>query len=73
MNQYEGKTVTVLCEGSSKKMIRFQQVIPKRISQLTLKVHEAIGKLVNVEIDETKQYSLNGTFKEFNDAPLVTN
>ena len=74
MNQYEGKTVTVLCEGSSKKDDTVLAGYTEKNKLVNFKgPREAIGKLVNVEIDETKQYSLNGTFKEFNDAPLVTN
>ena len=74
MNQYEGKTVTVLCEGSSKKDDTVLAGYTEKNKLVNFKgPREAIGKLVNAEIDETKQYSLNGTFKEFNDAPLVTN
>ncbi|WRN52323.1 TRAM domain-containing protein [Staphylococcus aureus] len=62
MSKYEGQTVTVLCEGSRKKMIRFLLATLIKISQLISKrLKEMIGKLVEVRIDEAKQYSLNGS------------
>ncbi|RIM81015.1 TRAM domain-containing protein, partial [Staphylococcus xylosus] len=71
MNQYEGHTVTVLCEGVSKKDDTVLAGYTEKNKLVNFKgPREAIGKLVDFEIDETKQYSLNGTFKEFHSAQM---
>ena len=63
MSQYEGKIVTVLCEGSSKKDENVLAGYTDKNKLVNFKgPRESIGKLVDVKIDEAKQYSLNGTF-----------
>lgn len=63
MSQYENEIVTVLCEGSSKKDDTVLAGYTEKNKLVNFKApKEMIGKLVDVKIDEAKQYSLNGTF-----------
>ncbi|HCV1500988.1 TPA: tRNA (N6-isopentenyl adenosine(37)-C2)-methylthiotransferase MiaB [Staphylococcus aureus] len=63
MSKYEGQTVTVLCEGSSKKDDQVLAGYTDKNKLVNFKApKEMIGKLVEVRIDEAKQYSLNGSF-----------
>ena len=73
MSKYEGKIVTVLCEGASKKDDTVLAGYTDKNKLVNFKApKEMIGKLVDVKIDEAKQYSLNGTFvKEHQKAMVV--
>ena len=63
MSQYENEIVTVLCEGSSKKDDTVLEGYTSKNKLVNFKApKEMVGKLVDVKIDEAKQYSLNGTF-----------
>ena len=60
---YEGQVVTVLCEGSSKKDNEVLAGYTDKNKLVNFRgPKEVIGKLVDVKVDEAKQYSLNGTF-----------
>ncbi|MDU7187768.1 MAG: MiaB/RimO family radical SAM methylthiotransferase, partial [Klebsiella sp.] len=73
MSQYEGKIVTVLCEGSSKKDENVLAGYTDKNKLVNFKgPRESIGKLVDVKIDEAKQYSLNGTFIQEHQRSMVT-
>ncbi|MCG7339588.1 tRNA (N6-isopentenyl adenosine(37)-C2)-methylthiotransferase MiaB [Staphylococcus sp. ACRSN] len=63
MQPYEGQTVQVLCEGISKKDDNVLAGYTNKNKLVNFKApKEMIGQLVDVYIDEAKQYSLNGTF-----------
>lgn len=73
MSHYENTTVTVLCEGTSKKDDTVLAGYTGKNKLVNFKgPKEAIGQLVEVKIDEAKQYSLNGTFVRFTQQTLVT-
>lgn len=73
MNQYEGATVNVLCEGTSKKDDTVLSGYTEKNKLVNFKAPKSmIGKIVKVKIDEAKQYSLNGTFIEETNKAVVT-
>ncbi|MBN6755721.1 MULTISPECIES: tRNA (N6-isopentenyl adenosine(37)-C2)-methylthiotransferase MiaB [Staphylococcus] len=73
MQQYEGQTVQVLCEGVSKKDDTVLSGYTSKNKLVNFKAPKSmIGKIVNVYIDEAKQFSLNGTFISVNDKTVVT-
>ena len=72
MSQYEGEIVTVLCEGASKKDDTVLAGYTEKNKLVNFKApKEMIGKLVDVKIDEAKQYSLNGTFVQEHQKTMV--
>ena len=73
MQQYEGQTVQVLCEGVSKKDDTVLSGYTSKNKLVNFKAPKSMtGKIVNVYIDEAKQFSLNGTFISVNDKTVVT-
>ncbi|WP_336877516.1 tRNA (N6-isopentenyl adenosine(37)-C2)-methylthiotransferase MiaB [Staphylococcus nepalensis] len=73
MNQYEGQTVQVLCEGASKKDDTVLAGYTNKNKLVNFKApKDMIGKIVDVKIDEAKQFSLNGTFLSVSDKAVVT-
>jgi len=74
MSQYEGQIVTVLCEGTSKKDDTVLAGYTDKNKLVNFKgPKEMVGKLVDVKIDEAKQYSLNGTFVQEHQHAMVSN
>ncbi|RZH88032.1 TRAM domain-containing protein, partial [Staphylococcus aureus] len=72
MSKYEGQTVTVLCEGSSKKDDQVLAGYTDKNKLVNFKApKEMIGILVEVLIDEAKQYALNGSFIKEVDPEMV--
>ena len=67
--RYEGKIVTVLCEGSSKDENVLAGYTDKNICNF--KDQESIGKLVDVKIDEANNITLNGTFIQEHQRSMV--
>src|SRR5699024_9522179 len=73
MNQYEGQTVQVLCEGANKKDDTVLAGYTNKNKLVNFKApKDMIGKIVDVKIDEAKQFSLNGTFLSVSDKAVVT-
>src|SRR5699024_4141738 len=73
MNKYEGTVVQVLCEGASKKdntVLAGYTSINKLVNFKAPK--EMIGKIVDIQVDEAKQFSLNGTFLRASEKAVVT-
>lgn len=63
MSKYEGEIVQVLCEGTSKRDDTVLSGYTDKNKLVNFKAPKSmIGKIVDVKIDEAKQYSLNGTF-----------
>lgn len=73
MTQYEGQTVQVLCEGASKKDDTVLAGYTNKNKLVNFKApKEMIGKIVDVKVDEAKQFSLNGTFLGASEKAVVT-
>src|SRR5699024_8045848 len=73
MAQYEGQTVQVLCEGASKKDDTVLAGYTNKNKLVNFKApKEMIGKIVDVKVDEAKQFSLNGTFLGVSEKAVVT-
>ncbi|SUM32839.1 (dimethylallyl)adenosine tRNA methylthiotransferase [Staphylococcus gallinarum] len=73
MKPYEGQTVEVLCEGASKKDDTVLAGYTAKNKLVNFKApKDMIGKIVEVQIDEAKQYSLNGTFIRESGKAVVT-
>ncbi|OEL02556.1 tRNA-2-methylthio-N(6)-dimethylallyladenosine synthase MiaB [Staphylococcus succinus] len=73
MKRYEGQIVQVLCEGASKKDEHVLAGYTSKNKLVNFKApNEMIGQLVDVQVDEAKQYSLNGTFLRASEKAVVT-
>ncbi|WP_436861907.1 tRNA (N6-isopentenyl adenosine(37)-C2)-methylthiotransferase MiaB [Staphylococcus caeli] len=73
MQQYEGQVIQVLCEGTSKKDDTVLAGYTAKNKLVNFKAPKAmIGKIVDVQVDEAKQYSLNGTFLRASEQKMVT-
>ncbi|WP_251516614.1 MULTISPECIES: tRNA (N6-isopentenyl adenosine(37)-C2)-methylthiotransferase MiaB [Staphylococcus] len=73
LQQYDGEVVKVLCEGTSKKDDNVLAGYTERNKLVNFEgPKSAIGKIVEVQVDEAKQYSLNGTYLRESESNMVT-
>lgn len=73
MKPYEGEVVSVLCEGTSKKDDEVLAGYTEKNKLVNFRAPKsAIGKIVDVRIDEAHQFSLNGTYLGEHQEAMVT-